>query len=46
MLKAIEMKEDEYETIRNNLIKVSNEIYNRSLENLKRTLIGAEGDRI
>ncbi len=46
MLKAIEMKEDEYENIRNNLIKFSDDIYNRSLENLKKALAGAEGDGV
>ena len=39
MIKAIEMKEDEYEAIRNNLIKVSDDIYNQSLANLKRVLV-------
>lgn len=39
MLKAMDMKEDEYGSIRKNLIALSDDIYQRSLENLKRTVI-------
>ena len=38
MLQAIDMTEADYDGIRNNLGTVSNDIYNKSLENLKRTL--------
>lgn len=38
MLKAINMTDAEYEKIRSNLITKSNDIYNRSFDNLKRTL--------
>jgi hypothetical protein len=39
MLKAMDMKEDEYGSIRKNLIALSDDIYQRSLENLKRAVI-------
>lgn len=35
MQKAIDMAEDEYESIRKNLINMSNDIYKKSFENLK-----------
>ena len=38
MWKAIDMSDAEYEGIRNNLIRVSDDIYNKSLENLKKAL--------
>jgi hypothetical protein len=38
MQKAIDMSGDEYEDIRKNLIKMSNDIYNMSFENLKNVL--------
>ena len=38
MRKAIDMSEAEYESIRNSLIHVSDDIYNKSLENLKKAL--------
>ena len=38
MRKAIDMSEAEYEGIRNSLARVSDDIYNKSLENLKKAL--------
>ena len=42
MLKAIEMTGTEYESIRKNLAIVSDAIYNKSLENLKRALVDSK----
>ena len=42
MLKAIEMTGIEYESMRNNLITVSDDIYNKSLDNLKRVLVDSD----